>query len=694
MGSKSLARPIDNVLNLHESRVMAVIDHLAPVLESWRQGEDLRQEKDELNARCDDCESQILSLKPAIAQLKTQIEDASKKAGQWRMLAIGLVLTGLILAYFMTGLIALALSAGFPFWKWRQANTQVQSIGQTLQTQEQQLSEADAVLRQSLTRIEVIDQEMDDRMGGFPEITLADVHLSVQKMTLAGHQVLNDRSGAHAAVPLKTIDLTGLTDEVSDITGKLQEVLKIPPLLSADESTDAADPLNSLYGEENRLQDLVGEFTNNLAKLRDVNLSLHLVPATGVLHQRLSTGEVHDAQTDKATLISGSGSEAAETQKFVDTMNVLTSTSGQQMLGALSTVYQNLEQTCQRYASARITSVNQVHSNLTQVLERASWVSRKVFCPRTIVAPSYIQDLIGVQLETAHQLDIHTLLDRLQSDEVVRARITKKPDLLEELSAAHQSVSLYADMQATDENGQVLQNISIKPRHVQTQMDDALKLFRLTLNKILTGAANPIVNFSNEAQLHYDPDLDEWTSDLAAYVYRTPDAIKYGSVVKAHCDLMIPLWEHLWTEKADFRKSELFRTNEMMISMSEKEAEKLIQIANQFRDDLRTNRENLYLIESDLNSKFDEILSFRDGMSLLGLLSTRVMEQISDDRLQRLLIGDSPLASADKYETTLSALPKAQTMTRGTVHDPIEMVRDASVLLSAPRTGGPRLIAP
>ena len=97
-----------------------------------------------------------------------------------------------------------------------------------------------------------------------------------------------------------------------------------------------------------------------------------------------------------------------------------------------------------------------------------------------------------------------------------------------------------------------------------------------------------------------------------------------GTVVKAHCDLMIPLWEHLWTEKADFRKSELFRTNEMMISMSEKEGEKLISVANQFRDDLRTNRENLYLLESDLNAKYDEILSFRDGMSMLGLLSPPV----------------------------------------------------------------------
>ncbi len=65
MSTKSLARPIDNVLDVHETRVVAIIDHLAPVLASWRQGEDLRHEKDTLEAQCDVLEGQILTLKPA-----------------------------------------------------------------------------------------------------------------------------------------------------------------------------------------------------------------------------------------------------------------------------------------------------------------------------------------------------------------------------------------------------------------------------------------------------------------------------------------------------------------------------------------------------------------------------------------------------------------------------------------------------
>jgi hypothetical protein len=129
-----------------------------------------------------------------------------------------------------------------------------------------------------------------------------------------------------------------------------------------------------------------------------------------------------------------------------------------------------------------------------------------------------------------------------------------------------------------------------------------------------------------------------------------------------------------------------------MIRMSEKESEKLIEIGNQFRSDMRGNRENIYLIEADLKSKHAEIVSFRDGLHKLGLLSDRSMQQLSDERLASLVIQDSPLSVSDRYETTLSALPQAQAEGRGTAADPIDMVKDPAVLLSYEAHDAPRLM--
>ncbi len=169
---------------------------------------------------------------------------------------------------------------------------------------------------------------------------------------------------------------------------------------------------------------------------------------------------------------------------------------------------------------------------------------------------------------------------------------------------------------------------------------------------------------------------------MTPYVYRTHEVLRYGSVVKAYSDLMIPLWEHLWTEKGDFRKAETFRTNEQLIRMSEKEAEKLIDIAYQFRDDLRSVRENLNLLGADLRSKINEIGSFRGSMELLGLLSASAREAI--DRSGGVL-GDEELQiadSADRLETILASQPQTQMESRGTVQDPIDLVRGFDALLT------------
>ena len=146
---------------------------------------------------------------------------------------------------------------------------------------------------------------------------------------------------------------------------------------------------------------------------------------------------------------------------------------------------------------------------------------------------------------------------------------------------------------------------------------------------------------------------------------------------------MVPLWEHLWTEKADFRKSELFRTNESILRMTEKESEKLIEVGNQFKADMRTVRENVYLLESDLKSKFDELIAFRDGMSALGLLSERQRAFLTDEKLKQISLGEeSVLGEAEDYELLLGMEPKAQAERRGTVNDPIELVRAPESLIS------------
>jgi hypothetical protein len=211
----------------------------------------------------------------------------------------------------------------------------------------------------------------------------------------------------------------------------------------------------------------------------------------------------------------------------------------------------------------------------------------------------------------------------------------------------------------------------------------------------MTGSPNPILNFSQQSELFFDPEVDEWRSGTVPYVYSTSEVLRYGQVLKVTSDLMIPLWEHLWTEKSDFRKSELFRTNESLIRMTEKESEKLIEIANQYRSDMRSVRENINLLESDLKSKYDEIISFRDGMQALGLLSERQKQFLTEEKMKSLTLGDhSILAEGEQHETYLGMEPRVQAERRGSAEDPIDLIRSPDILIPYKHHSAKRLSAP
>ena len=691
MPLKTLVSPIENIVDPNETKVLAIINHLLPTLKPWREGEDLRSEKVQVNSLLDTSEQAIIDLKPKINSTESMMLAEVESGKKFIYLSIALAILGLGL-YLITPIAALSsLLSILPLFKVFKSKKLAQSLKASLAKLNSDLAMHDIAVRQTLARLEVIETELSARSGGFPNVKIASVGFELNTYNLADKTVLVDESGLENSVPFSTIDLSAMSTEVSDILTKVKGLLELPPLLSPNKISDEIDPDNCLYGEESQLQGLVGEFTNNLAKLKDVTIELSIVDNSSLLIKRLNDG-AKDSINGKSILLSNHQNNKESINLFNVQFSHLDNGESSSMVKMLTEIYKELENTCERFSKARITSVNHIHEGLTQILDRATWCSRKFFCPRTIVSPAYVQDLIGVDVSEAHTMDLNELFDRLQADEVIQKRISKKPDLLEQLSQAYEVVHSFNSYQIMNESDGTISD-SQNSRQMKGQLDQSIKLFRIVLNKILTGSSFPVLNFSNEAQLFFDPETDEWTSDITQYVYRTPDVMRYGSVVKAHYDIMIPLWEHLWTEKADFRKSELFRTNEAMINMSEKESEKLLEVGNQFAAEMRTNRENIYLIEADLNSKYDEILSFRDGMNALGLLSERVMRQISDDQLKRLIISDSPLGSAKTYETTLALLPKAQAEVRGTVYDPIDMVRESNILLTSNNLSVPRLIA-
>jgi hypothetical protein len=708
MTTDTILSPFDNVQDADEGTVLAVLAHLEPVLEAWRSGEDCRLERQDLAAEVPELEKGLKSLDKRIARLSAdQVAEGREllRSGPLKVIGgIGLLLTALLF-------IGLGLAGnGVP---WLGAGLAVAAVGTvvlafglkrihtaraTLRTQQQALEAERDPLRSSLDtarlRTAELEEEIAGRKAAFPTVAVMYGEFKFAPRRFLGSTVLLDESG-HFGATLQTADMSASTRGLDLLVARIADLAKVPVLLTPDAAGQSDVDAATLWGEERELQVLVDAFSTSLGEARQVSLALPLVPAAHPIALAAARGRarVMDYGESGPIPVRGPGIDRAEVAAFVQAAQA-TRTNGGDVIGTLDGALKALRRVTQSYADARSDSLAHLHEGLFDVLGKGALCSMRFYCPRTIQSPAYLQAVLGIDVETAHALPFDTLLRRLRADPPIAARFESRPSLRDELYAAHLGIHELAGASGPD--GTVVgAGEEDGPAHLRSQHLEAIERFRQCLTMALTGSMQPVLAFSERARLFLDPDRDDWRSETAPYVYATPDVLRFGRVPRVTSDLLMPLWEHLWTEKADFRKSELFRTNEMLLAMSEKEAEKLIEIGNQFRADMRTVRENIFHIEADLSSKHDELLGFREGMSALGLLSERQLAFLSDDSLRAIARGDTGVVrQADDFELLLGLEPRAQTERRGTSHDPIEMIRSPSALIAhQPVSDARRLIA-
>jgi hypothetical protein len=688
MASLSLAKPVENV-SPDEARVLALVSHLVPLADAWRVSVAQKARLAELEKSLAEKQSELESEDSATTALKANSKLPNRAL--WLAISAVLLFVGAVaLASKSNGIGAAAIIAGIVASVFAVVQNNRSRLGI-----ERRLDAIDVLAAQiadDRTERERVIEEIDRRAVGFPEVTLAGVRFPLEVSRIVGKSVVINPLTDQPETVLKTVDLSHLQSGLTGIAARARQLLALPPLLAAGKAESDDDPIDRLFGEEQELQDLVTEFTINLGTLRDVNLPLPLVSPRSHLLTRLVEGRLEDLGV--APTLDISVKSAADTiAEFANEVNE-TKARSEQLFADLRDVDAALSGACYAYSNSRKVAMNTIHANLAEVLNRADFLSRRFYCPRTTLNVRYLQDLLGIDPVNAYQLPINELISRLRSDKEVDRRCHANPELERQLIDAYWSV--WGFLGPADGSEPAVGTYGASPsRSLDDQFRPYLKIFNDTVTKILTGATYPILNISSEAQLYFDPESSEWRSDTLPYEYSTPDIMRYGGVVKTYSDVLLPMWESLWTEKADFRKSELFRTNEAMIGMSEKEGRQVIEIANQFRDDMRSVREHFNLIESEIAAKASEIRGFRDSVETLGVLSDRMRMVLSDQRLGGLDASDqSTTKSMDRYESQLQILPEIQTEYRGTARDPIELVKDTHAIGSGEPVGQARLLPP
>lgn len=561
--------------------------------------------------------------------------------------------------------------------KVERRNNEIHAIRQKLGKARKQYSEYSKIARSIPTNL--------------PSVVLGSAYIPLENKNILGNNFVLDPSGLINPSQLKAIALRDLSTDAERILQMTKKLENIPVLLTPnEESLNESKQFNAaLHGQERELKEAVSSYVNTLSSIKDEELTLRALKPTTALGQAISEvlksneciGKLLDEEN--IAVIIGSKDEQIDSDiaRFEDLHRDAEAVSSV-ALSQLDQINGELQKLCQRYNLARTTSTNTLHTNYYKVLNRASWCSKKFYCPRTILSKNYLLSLIGLDFDQAHTLEPDQLLQSLHSDSVISNRLSSKSQLVDDLLRSHEAIIeiMYSYQLVSDEAGMV--RAGSEAEHIIDQYKQELALFRQRLVEAVTGSPNGFLGISESARLYYDPTRELWSSPVLPYTYTNTEVERFGQVLRTQVDLVIPLWEHLWTEKADFRKSELFRTNESIQRMSEKEGEKIKQIGYQFQADLREVRSNMFLAKADFDAKLQELDEYEEGIKELGLMDESQLSRLQNATSKLEAVSKETSGDAGGYEQILMLEPKNQLMRRqSNVHDPIDVIKSPDLLI-------------
>ena len=407
----------------------------------------------------------------------------------------------------------------------------------------------------------------------------------------------------------------------------------------------------------------------------------------------------HLHESDVPGLVLEAG-DSEQTNRSVQELSDITRkmrTVGMNAGKMLSQTYEGLQGILADYKELRADAIERMHDSFLEVVGKSEMPQITYYCPKCNRLPMYLFQKLGFALEEAHLLDQRALFRTLMGDSEIAERLSADETILHEMDNSFQK---YSAVKSTMERieGQLLSSSAAvgadmadmqqggrRLKGLQSQVTELLKNYRGWVRKAVTGSERPLLEISTQARLFLDPVHDTWTCGACDTVFDDPGYYEMGRMMKVQEHLMMPMWNHLWTEKDDFRKAELFRTKEALQRMGE--GEKLINIADQYRSDMRPVRENLIRSAADTENKTTQLFDTIDGLAAIGLLTPEDGDRARRE-IEEQLGGDVLNAkhAAERKELVLSQEPAAQIQRRRSASDPIDYFKTADQLFrAAPR---------
>jgi hypothetical protein len=396
---QAIVRPLVAFDEPMEQRVVVLLAQLSDLLPEWRAGKELKAERVTRQTERVPVDRRAQELRDEIRGYAAQLAGLTKR----KDMIIAFVIAAL--TFFL--LVPL-------WWAWNKFSKEKQRLLDLQRDRERQLATTSDELGRLDARLAELEREIAARPLSFPKITLTDVGFPIIRKQILGYDCLLDAAEAFGQTALSTVDLNDVGASLEPIAEAVGRLANVPILLAPTSTCPDDEPLQKLYGEEDEFQKFVSEFTGILGQVADVRLELPLIPAKSAIARAIASGAQHAlAPMMRLLEVEGAQINQASIDTFVTRVNDLCQ-NGQRTLASLNRTYEALASIGQLYSRARSGSINHLHQQLFDVLNRSAWCSKRFYCPRSIQSPDYIYDTLGLHFEDAHRLPLGELVEKMR----------------------------------------------------------------------------------------------------------------------------------------------------------------------------------------------------------------------------------------------------------------------------------------
>lgn len=561
-------------------------------------------------------------------------------------------------------------------------------------------SEAEAHLNNLRNRYAQLQSESNRAVFQKDLVAVGRVQIPLLQTSVAGYSVLLDGSGLQKNEVLE-IMASGVDSEMlQKLSVAVENISGLPMLLSPAENDCGSIEL--LQGEEAALVAEMDSLQSSLASCKVNPVQVPLVPQTAPLAKLAAT--VGTTQQPSGLVLKKSSPELnnalVSLEKYTSSMRK----QGHHMEDALQQTRDAVDAVLASTQQSRQSALDAAHSGFLEVSARSYLAHVTCYCPKCNRIPQYVFGHLGVDLENAHRMSPRDLVNCLQEDESARTRLAKDDTLLTALSQSWASLSeiettLTGLESALKESGDAIgadlreiHALEARLRALRAHHTSTLDHFRSTLRVILTGSPHPVLSLSRQARLLLNPDAGTWSCTVCETEFSDGELVRMGRMLRIKDELLMPMWNQLWIEKDNLRKSELFRTNEQIARLTEKETVALREVSEQYRADMRPVRENLVIATTEGTHKRDQLHAAVTSLVALGVMpeergaqTLARIQAMTGDKL------DENRKRAEAKETLLNQEPQAQMLRRPTAVDPVDVLLSPEALFQEAEVVRPNL---